>query len=62
LEKIKNLLNAETIIGYAIDDTPVTKSQFIEDIKEVDKQIETGTLKTYSSDEVRQQILRPKKQ
>lgn len=56
LEKINDLLNHETIIGFANGYTPVTKQGLLDDITQVQQQIEAGTLKTYSSDEVRRHI------
>lgn len=57
LKKIDELLNEETIVGYETDGTAVTKQQFIEEMEEVDRQIKAGTLKTYSTAEVRERIL-----
>lgn len=56
LEKINDLLSSETIVGFEINGTPVTQKQLLSDIDEVRQQIETNTLKTYSSDEVRRHI------
>ena len=57
LEKVKELLSSESIIGYEANGKPVSTNQYLKDMEEVDKQIKAGTLKTYSTDEVRQRIL-----
>lgn len=56
LEKVRNLLNSEVVVGYEADGSPITQSQFIEDMEDVDRQIKAGTLKTSTTEEVRQQI------
>lgn len=56
LEKIYEMLNNETIVGFEVDGTPITQKQLLEDVAEVQQQLEAGTLKTYSSDEVRRHI------
>ncbi|HBG42601.1 MAG TPA: hypothetical protein DDZ96_02620 [Porphyromonadaceae bacterium] len=58
LEKVNDLLNRETIVGYEPDGTPVTKRQFIAEMEEIERQRQNGTLKTYSSTEVRKRILK----
>ncbi|PIE50424.1 MAG: hypothetical protein CSA38_03210 [Flavobacteriales bacterium] len=60
LEKINNLLNKEAIVGYSANGTPITKSDFIKDMQEVERKIEAGTLKTYTTQEVRAKILNHK--
>jgi hypothetical protein len=57
LEKVKDLLTTESIIGYDINGKPISTNQYLKDMEEVDEQIKAGTLKTYSTDEVRQRIL-----
>lgn len=57
LEKVKDLLSTESIIGYDINGKPISANQYLKDMEEVDEQIKAGTLKTYSTDEVRQRIL-----
>jgi hypothetical protein len=57
LEKVKELLSSESIIGYEANGKPVSTNQYLKDMEEVDEQIKAGTLKTYSTDEVRQRIL-----
>lgn len=56
LEKIYEMLNNETIVGFEVDGAPITQKQLLEDVAEVQQQLEAGTLKTYSSDEVRRHI------
>lgn len=57
LEKVKDLLTTESIIGYDMNGKPISTNQYLKDMEEVDEQIKAGTLKTYSTDEVRQRIL-----
>lgn len=57
LEKVKDLLSTESIIGYDINGKPISTNQYLKDMEEVDEQIKAGTLKTYSTDEVRHRIL-----
>lgn len=45
------------IIGYDINNNPITDNNFIEDINIALIQIEQGTLETYTPEEVRQRIV-----
>jgi hypothetical protein len=56
LEQVKNLLNGQNIIGYEADGTPITKNQYLSDMADVEREIQSGTIKTYSTDEARDQI------
>lgn len=58
LEKIRKLLNKEVVVGYNTDGTPITKADFIEDMKKVDQEIQAGTLKIYTTEEVRDKIMK----
>ncbi|MEL1245298.1 hypothetical protein AAEO56_13560 [Flavobacterium sp. DGU11] len=44
------------IVGYDADGNPVTAKEFVADVKLILKQLEEGTLETYSTEEVRQMI------
>lgn len=50
-------MDNEDIIGYEADGTPITHKEFIKDIELTLQQLREGTLKTYTSEEVRQIIL-----
>jgi len=57
LEQIKELLGSESIVGYEADGTAISKKQFLKDMVDVEKQLKSGMLKTYTTEEVRQRIL-----
>ncbi len=57
LKKISDILNKENIVGYDAYGTPIADEELIADINDTLKQLEEGTLETYSSDEVKQMIL-----
>jgi IS5 family transposase len=57
LKKISDILDKENIVGYDAHSNPITDEEFIADINDALKQLEEGTLETYSSEEVRQMIL-----
>ena len=46
----------ENIVGYNVDGTLITHEELIADIGLVLKQLEEGTLETYTTEEVRQMI------
>jgi len=48
--------SGENIVGYDIDGTPVTREELIADIELVLKQLEEGTLETYTTEEVKRMI------
>ena len=58
LKKIDALLNNENIIGYSIDGNPITEKEYTTDIQEAIIQLRNGKLETFSSNEVRKQILK----
>ena len=60
LQQIEGLLSSETVVGYEADGTTITKTQYLKDMEVVDNQIKAGTLKTYSTEEVRQRIFSKK--
>jgi len=57
LEKISELLNVEVIVGYNAEGVAISSSQYIQEMDELNHQIEEGTAKLYSTDEVRKQII-----
>lgn len=58
LKKIDALLNNENIIGYSTDGNPISEKEYITDIQEAIIQLRNGKLETFSSNEVRKQILK----
>ena len=58
LKKIDALLNNENIIGYSMDGNPISEKEYITDIQEAIIQLRNGKLETFSSNEVRKQILK----
>lgn len=56
LKKISNLLDEENIVGYDENGDPVSDEAFIADVNATLKQLDEGTLETYSTEEVRRMI------
>jgi len=56
LKKISDILDEEGIIGYDEDGNPVSEEELIADVNAVLKQLDEGTLETYSTEEVRRMI------
>ncbi len=52
LEKLKNLIEKENIVGYEADGTPITESKYMEEIDKLMRDIDSGKEKLYSTDEV----------
>jgi len=61
LKQIENLLHEEIIVGFDSDGSPVSKSEYLQDMDEVDRQIKKGTLQTFTAEEAREKILGRKK-
>lgn len=57
LEKIRDLLKSESIVGYRVDGTPITKSQFMLEMTQQQEKINNGTAQFYTIDEVRKMVL-----
>ncbi|MFP9113013.1 hypothetical protein ACLI1A_03675 [Flavobacterium sp. RHBU_3] len=56
LKRISDILDEENIVGYDAQGNPVTHEEFMEDLEDTLKQLEEGTLETYTSEEVKQMI------
>jgi len=52
LEKLKNLIERENIVGYDGHGNPITESQYIKEMDELMKNIDEGKEKLYTTDEV----------
>jgi len=52
LEKLKNLIERENIVGYDGYGNPITESQYIKEMDELMKNIEEGKERLYTTDEV----------
>lgn len=52
LEKLKNLIENENIIGYDSKGNPIPESQYLKEIEQLIKDIDNGKETLYSTDEV----------
>lgn len=57
LEKIKELLEPDAIVGYRTDKTPITSTEFNAEMDEQQDRINNGKSKFYSSTEIREKII-----
>ena len=57
LEKIKNLLKADDIIYYTVEGKSITKDEFIAEMDEQQNDIENGTAKFHTTDNVRKIVM-----
>jgi len=57
LEKISKILDEEIIVGYDAGGNPITENEYIEDINSALLELREGTMKTYTSEEVKRRIL-----
>jgi hypothetical protein len=57
LKKIAQLLEAEHIVGYDAEGHPIYEKEYVSDINESLHLFREGKLETYSTEEVRKQIL-----
>lgn len=56
LEKIKNLLKADDVIYYTVEGKPVTKEEFVAEMDSQQNDIENGTAKFHTTDNVRKMV------
>ena len=57
LEKIKNLLKSDDIIYYTVEGKPITKDEFTAEMDEQQNDIENGTAKFHTTDNVRKIVM-----
>ena len=57
LKKISNLLDVESVVGYEMDGSPIYENNYVNDVNESLQLFRDGKLETYSTAEVRKQIL-----
>jgi len=57
LKKIDLLLNQKNIIGYDTTGNPVTEDEYISDLNRINNEIDNGTAKLFSTEEVRKSII-----
>lgn len=58
LEEIYALLDkGNRVIGYSVDGTPVLERQYIQEMDILNQQINEGTVKHYTVDEVKKRIV-----
>ncbi|WP_291102140.1 MULTISPECIES: hypothetical protein [unclassified Flavobacterium] len=57
LKKIAQLIEKEHIVGYEVDGQPIYEKDYVNDINESLQLFREGKLETYSTEEVRKQIL-----
>lgn len=56
LKKINQLLNAESIVGYA-GGKPVSEEEYIRELDAINKEIDDKTAKTFTTDQVKNRII-----
>jgi len=56
LEKLKNIIEKENIIGFDGEGKPITESQYIKEMDELLQNIKTGNEKLYSTAEIIKKI------
>ena len=57
LEKVLQLLDSEEIVGYTAEGNEISEIDYVSDINESLQRLKNGTLETFSSDDVRRNIL-----
>lgn len=57
LYKIVKLLDKENVIGFDMDENPISEKDYIDDIHKALNMLAEGKLETYSSEEVKRKIL-----
>lgn len=57
LEQVKDLLSSEKIVGHEANGTSISERQYLKDMADFENELKSGTLKTYTTEEVRQRIL-----
>lgn len=56
LEKIDQFLSGENIIGYSFKGEAVTEAEYIADLDRINSEIDNGTARLFSSEEVKKRI------
>ncbi|MEC5158198.1 hypothetical protein [Chryseobacterium sp. MP_3.2] len=56
LEKIKNLLKADDVIYYTVEGKPINEDEFITEMDAQQNDIENGTAKFHTTDNVRKMV------
>lgn len=51
------LPNNKNIVGYDAKGKSISESEYIEDLEKINKEIDNGTAKLFTSDEVRKRII-----
>ncbi len=57
LEQINKLLNQQNIVGYEANGNPIFENEYISELTNINKEIETNTATLFSSQEVRKKII-----
>ena len=57
LQKITKLLDNEKIVGYTIEGNPIYEKDYINEINESLQLFREGKLETYTTEEIKKQIL-----
>ena len=57
LKKIALLLDNENVVWYDMEGNPISEKEYVADIQESLRSFREGNLETYSTQEVRKQIL-----
>lgn len=56
LEKIKNLLDQENVFAFDSEGNPITESDYIKSLDAINKEIDNGTAKLHTTDDVLRRI------
>ena len=56
LQKIQNLLDRENVFAYDAHGNPITESDYIKSLDQINTEIDNGTAELYSTNEVLRQI------
>tara|TARA_R110000868_G_scaffold73326_1_gene212766 strand:- start:396 stop:656 length:261 start_codon:yes stop_codon:yes gene_type:complete len=52
LQKIKNLLDKENVFAYDMEGNPITESDYIKSLDAINKEIDNGTAKLHTTNDV----------
>lgn len=56
LQKIKKILDKENVFGYDAEGNPVTEKDYRKSLDKINADIDNGTAKLFTTDEVRKRI------
>lgn len=56
LQKIQNLLDKENVFAYDVNGNPITESDYVKSLDQINTEIDNGTAQFYSTNEVLKRI------